>query len=193
MWQWLVRDWQWPAAALFASVFLLAALVPFGVPTGEPVALVAVQLPVYMLHQWEEHAGDRFRRYINRVIGRGREVLTPAATFWINALGVWGVDLLALYACWLLGPAAGLAAGYLAVVNGCSHVIQAVALREYNPGLWTAAVLLVPVGGWGVWAAGAGAGLWAHAIGLVAALGVHAAIAAHVARRRARLRTPASG
>src|SRR5215471_13958423 len=117
MWDWLVRQWQWPAAALFAATFLLL-LVPMIAPhVGTPLTLLLVQLPIYMLHQWEEHAGDRFRLYTNRVIGHGQEALTPTATFWINCLGVWVVDLTALYFAWLVAPAAGLAAGYLALVN----------------------------------------------------------------------------
>ena len=91
--QWLVGQWQWPAAALFAAAFLLAMTPLFADRIGLALTLVYVQLPLYMLHQWEEHAGDRFRLHINRVFGGGREVLTPIATFWINSLGVWGIDL----------------------------------------------------------------------------------------------------
>src|SRR5262245_42354628 len=133
MWNWLVRKWQWPAAALFAAAVLLALLPIFIATAGWPLALVFVQLPIYMVHQWEEHRGDRFRLYANRVIGGGREALTPAATFWINCLGVWAVDLLAIYAAWAWGPGAGLVAGYLAVINGLLHIGPALARREYNP------------------------------------------------------------
>jgi hypothetical protein len=185
IWNWLVDDWHWPAAALFAACALLALFPLLAGAAGLPVAVVFLQLPLYMLHQWEEHAGDRFRQYVNRVIGGGREVLTPAATFWINALGVWGVDLAALYAAWLAGPAAGLAAGYLAVVNALLHLGPAIRRREYNPGLITALVLLLPGGIWCVVAAGGSAGWPAHAAGLAVAVGLHLAIVAHVVRRLA--------
>ena len=187
MWGWLVRDRQWPAASLFAAVFLLAILPPFASSAGTALALVFVQLPIYLVHQWEEHAGDRFRQYVNRVIGGGRELLTPGLTFWINCLGVWVVDLVALYLAWAVAPAAGLVAGYMALVNAVVHITQAVVRQEYNPGLGTAVVLFLPVGGWCVWEVGAGVGTWAHVIGLGAAIGGHAVIFACLAARRARL------
>ena len=40
---------------------------------------VFLALPVYMLHQPEEHDGDRFRAFVNEVIGKGREVLSVPA------------------------------------------------------------------------------------------------------------------
>jgi hypothetical protein len=116
------------------------------------------------------------------------EALTPSATFWINVLGVWVVDLVALYLAWLISPSAGLVAAYLAIVNGTAHIIQGVVLREYNPGLATSVALLIPAGASCVWGIGMNGGPSAHAIGFVAAVGVHTLIIAHVMRRLARLR-----
>jgi hypothetical protein len=181
MWRWLVREWQWPAATLFAGLFLLAILPVFAAATGIAVALVFVQLPIYMLHQWEEHAGDRFRLYVNRIIGGGRPVLTPGATFWINSLGVWAVNLVAVYLAWLIAPSAGVVAGYLSLINAAAHIVQAIARREYNPGLVTAIILFLPAGGWCVWEVGSSVG--AHALGLGAALAVHAVIITYVVWR----------
>lgn len=193
MWNWLVREWQWPTAALFAGIVLLAILPPLAFFTGPAVALVFAQLPIYMIHQYEEHAGDRFRKYANDVIGGGREALTPGATFWINSVGVWGVILLAVYLAWLVAPSAGLVAGYLTVVNGVSHIAQAVARREYHPGLGTAVALFLPVGGWCVYESGTGDGFWPHAAGLAGALAIHAAIVAYVVRRLAGLKRGEEG
>lgn len=188
LWTWLVRQWQWPYAALFAAVFLFAILPFIAGGAGGLLALVFVQLPIYMLHQWEEHAGDRFRQYANRVIGGGREALTPAATFWINSVGVWGVDLAALYLAWAVAPAAGLVAGYLALVNSLLHIGQAVVRREYNPGLVTALLLFPLAGGWCVLTVGGTCGLIPHLVALSAAIGVHLLIVAYVAMRLSRLR-----
>jgi hypothetical protein len=156
--------------------------------SGPVLALVFLQLPVYMLHQWEEHDGDRFRRFVNLHIGGGREALTPVATFWINALGVWAVDLIALYLAAYVSPSLGLIAVYMALVNGVAHVAQGLALRMYNPGLCTALVLFLPLGAWSAYVLTISGADWqAHAIGLGAALAVHAAIIAHVARRLAHM------
>ncbi len=193
MWTWLVREWQWPAAVLFTAPFLLLFLPLWSAAPGLGLMLVYLQLPLYMLHQGEEHLGDRFRLFINREVAGGREALTPTATFWINALGVWGVDLGALYLAWGVRPALGLIAGYLAVVNALVHLVPVVVKRAYNPGVWTALVLLLPFGGWCVhevalWASA----IWLdHLVGLGVALGVHALIVAHVLRRIRQMPMPA--
>ena len=155
---WLVGGWHWPTASLFTAGFLLLLAPAWFSVMGLALTLVYLQLPVYMLHQWEEHRGDRFRAYINRVIGGGREALTPTATFWINALGVWAVDLAALYLAGFVDLALGLVAVYLPLVNAVGHLGPAVARREYNPGLWTSAALFLPLGGWGLYEVAAASG-----------------------------------
>lgn len=187
---WLVGDWQWPAASLFAGCLLLL-LVPVWVRVaGLALTLVYLQLPVYMLHQWEEHAGDRFRQYINRTVGGGREALTPIATFWINALGVWAVDLVALCLACFVDLSLGLIAVYLPLINAIGHIGPAAVRRVYNPGLWTSLALFLPLGGWGAYEiARASDASWSgHVIGIGVAVGVHAAIIIHVVRRLVRLR-----
>ena len=98
---------------------------------------------------------------------------------------MWGVDLAAIYVAWAFGCWAGLVAGYLAAVNSLLHLGPALARREYNPGLVTAVVLLLPLGTSCVLLAGAGLG--PHLMGLLLALGVHAVVVIHVARRLATL------
>jgi hypothetical protein len=153
------------------------------------VLLVAMQLPVYMVHQAEEHLGDRFRIDINRMAGC--EALTRPATFWINLLGVWLVDLVALALTVTVDPAWGLLAAYLALVNGAVHALVAIARRERNPGLITAIALLLPMGAWCLWclrtAASASPGVHVASVAIVVA--VHGAIIAWVAARRHALRS----
>lgn len=183
-WRWLVSEWQWPAAALFSGALLIgvAPLVFFTSPLA--LALVFVQLPAYLLHQAEEHLGDRFRAYVNTRLGGGREILNRTATFWINSIGVWLLILVALWLAIALGPGWGVAAGYLSLVNGIVHLAQLARFREYNPGVVTAALLLTPLGAWGVAAADASA--TQHAAGLALILGLHAAIVVYcVSRYRA--------
>lgn len=186
---WLVQEWQWPAASLFAACLLLLLVPTWLRVAGLALTLVYLQLPVYMLHQWEEHAGDRFRQYINRNLAGGREALTPIATFWINALGVWAVDVAALFLACFVDLSLGLIAAYLPLVNAVAHIGPAVARREYNPGLWTSLALFLPLGGWGVYEVATASGTtWVgHAIAIGVAVAVHAAIIVHVFRRLARL------
>ena len=143
-----------------------------------------------MVHQFEEHAGDRFRRYFNEQTAHC-EALTPDGTFWINSLGVWGLDLLMIYLAVFVNPVFALAAFYLPIVNGATHIREAIARREYNPGLCTSFVLFLPIAGWGLYSCHANAAPWHdHALGLGIALAIHVAIIVYVVTRVRRLRSP---
>jgi hypothetical protein len=188
MLNWLVTQWQWPYAALFTGIFLLL-IAPLCVDSHSWLILgVYVQLPIYMIHQWEEHRDDRFRLFVNELVGHGKEILTRPATFWLNALGVWGIDLVAIYLAWFVAGGFGLIATYLTLINGLLHVFQGVALRRYNPGLWTSLVLFLPLGGWSCYAIGIDMDWLWHGLGIGVAVVVHALIIVHVLRRRALLR-----
>src|SRR5476651_2389074 len=77
--RWLIA--QWPYATLFAAAFLLVLVPPFLAFISIPLLLVYLQLPAYMVHQFEEHDQDRFRIFINQTLAGGRNALTPGATF----------------------------------------------------------------------------------------------------------------
>lgn len=105
--------------------------------------LVAAQLPAYLVHQAEEHLHDRFRASVNTMVGC--EALSRRATFWINMLGVWLIDLVSLGLMVRLGAPWGLPAVYLTLVNAVVHILAAVRQRRSNPGLITAVVLFLPL------------------------------------------------
>ena len=93
------------------------------------------------------------------------------------------MDLVALYLVLYVNLVLGLIAVYLAVVNALVHAAGAVALRVYNPGLWTGLVLFLPLGALSLYEITAsGAGVWAHAVGILVAVAIHAAIVIHVRR-----------
>jgi hypothetical protein len=147
-WGWLVDDWQWPYATAFAACFLLALVPIVWSERGIAAMLIYVQLPVYMLHQLEEHRDDRFRRYVNERLASGRAALGRGATFAINLIGVWAVVLASILLAYYVDPGLGLIAVYLTGVNAVVHLVVAAARREYNPGLVTAAVIFVPLTIW---------------------------------------------
>lgn len=186
---WLVGKWQWPYATLFAASFL-AVLAPFVFHfAGGPIGLIYLQLPIYMLHQYEEHTNDRFRLWVNNLIGHGHEVLTPIATFWINSLLVWLVDLVALYLACFVSLSLGLIAMYLPMLNAFGHIVPAIVTRKYNPGLLTSLFLFLPVGVFStvVVSRAAGCTIENHLFALAVAIAVHAAIIVHVRRRIGKL------
>ncbi|HVZ76356.1 MAG TPA: HXXEE domain-containing protein [Gemmatimonadaceae bacterium] len=172
----LTRYWVYGGTLAGALMLALYPLTTRGWPAA--LALTYLLLPLYMLHQYEEHDDDRFRLFINRTIGEGREVLSPLAVFIINVPGVWGVIAASTWLAADLRPGLGLVAAYLCVVNAIVHIAHAVIFRGYNPGLATAVVLLLPGGASTIVAidrAGGGALAW-HAVGLAIAIVIHAGI-----------------
>lgn len=133
----------------------------------------------------------RFRLYVNRTIGHGAEVLTPAAVFVINIGAVWLLGVIVVYLAWWFGSGFGLISVYLMLVNAAVHIVGAVRTRGYNPGLGTAVVLFLPVGFYAFWRiqASGEAGAADHAVGLVVGVAVHALIVVYAVRRRSVLET----
>ena len=187
---WLFANWMY--AGLIASVFLLAIVPLLAGAWSLPLLLVYLHGPVYMLHQVEEHAADRFRRFVNLHIGHGREALTTSAVMWINIPGVWGINLVALYLARFVSIGLGLIAVYLMLANALTHIAAAAALRRYNPGLVSAILLFLPLSLWTLWvlAHTPGVGALDHVIGLAVAVLIHVAIVVHVRRRAESAATP---
>ena len=142
---WFVRDQQWARAGVPLAL-ILGLLGPFLRPTlGGSRFLIFLHLPLYMLHQVEEHGHGAFKAYAARLLPHARG-LTDGTLFVVN-IGVWAVNLAALYLARFDRLAQSLIAPYLAVVNGVLHLVMALRARRYNPGLWTGLIVLLPLGG----------------------------------------------
>ncbi|MEM9097922.1 MAG: HXXEE domain-containing protein [Pseudomonadota bacterium] len=179
MWERLSANWVY-GGILAAPLFLvLAPLVGFS--GGEEAMFIFLALPAYMIHQYEEHDGDRFRVFVNNMVGG--EALTVGDVFWINYLGVWVLLMAALWLHLTIAPGAGLIAPYLLVINGLVHIAQAVKMRQYNPGLWTAVLLFLPLAA-ATFAELEGA-LLAHLISFAVVIGLHGLIILNAMRRLA--------
>jgi hypothetical protein len=181
----LASNWVYGGFLAGILLLILAPLIVKGWPRA--VTAVFLLLPAYMVHQYEEHDDDRFRRFVNQKMGDGRVGLSPMAVFVINVPVVWGVIALALYLAAAINAGLGLIAAYLVLVNGVVHAAPALVTRSYNPGLVTAVVIFLPLGIYSlleIQAAGGGTAM-NQAIGLAAAVGIHAAIVAYATRRRA--------
>jgi hypothetical protein len=175
----LVKYWVYGGS--LAGVLLLLLLPAVDAGWGIALVLVYLQMPIYMLHQWEEHDDDRFRRFINQTIGHGRDVLPPGAVFAIN-IGVWVLNLISFALAAHAGIGWGLIGVYAMIVNAIVHIVDGLVKRAYNPGLVTSVVLFLPVGLGGLWAISATGEATAlqHGVGIVIALAIHAGIVAYV-------------
>jgi hypothetical protein len=188
----LYRNWVYGGSLAGILIFLLAPLILRG--WSWPMIAVFLQLPLYMVHQYEEHDGDRFGRFVNGMLGDGRIVLSAAAIFVINVPGVWGVNAVSIWLAGTYGVGFGLIGIYLTLVNAVVHIIPTIRLRRYNPGLVTGILLFLPVGIWSLVEVSAVPGVtWVHhLLGLAVAILIHAAILAYVfSNRRASREMPA--
>jgi hypothetical protein len=185
IWAWFLADWM--RAGLIASFFLLALAPLLREVWSLPMPLVYLHLPIYMIHQGEEHIGDRIRLYINDTMGGGRDILSTVAVAVINVPGVWGIGLLTIYAAREFGIGYGLVAIYLMLFNALLHIVPAMAKRAANPGLWSASLLFLPLSSWALWEVSQQQGVTAvhHIIGITAAILLHGAIVVYVKRRMA--------
>lgn len=172
---------NWVYGGFLAGLVILA-LTPLLLGGWDRAAvLVFLALPVYMLHQYEEHDDDRFHRFVVQHLGHGRDVLPTPAIFLINIVGVWVVMVVTLWLARRADAGFGVIAGYLLLVNAVVHVVAAVVLRRYNPGLVTGVAFFVPLGVAILATSPAGLGL--HLLGLVLIVGLHAAIVASARRK----------
>ena len=186
-WPWLLANWS--RLALFAAIVALASLPLFLDDDNRPLLLASALLPLYMIHQYEEHAHGRFVAFFNATVGQGLPVLTVVSVFWINILLVWLLFLVSLYLARFVDPGLALIPVYTVIINALIHVATAAALRRYNPGLYTSLLLFLP----------AGLALLVdlnrtidsrlifNSIGVLLAIAGHAAIMGYATKRRARL------
>ncbi len=162
---------RWVAAAGFMAAALLAILPLLHAAYALPLVLIFLHSPGYMVHQVEEHTGDRFRTFVNQRVFGGRNALSVAAVLVINIPVVWGLNLAALYAAYLWGAGFGLVAPYAMLLNGITHIGAAAHFRSYNPGLVTSLIVFLPLSLWTIFAIGpVGAGFHIAALGLAVVL-----------------------
>ncbi len=91
---WFVANW--PRVGLVCAPVTLTLLAALWSAETAPMVLAATLLPVYMLHQYEEHGHGRFVAWFDATVGGGLPVLTAVSEFRINVLGVWVLSLVAL-------------------------------------------------------------------------------------------------
>lgn len=138
----LFQNWVYSAPPV---ALLVLGLYPF---IGSAIELaVFLSLPIYLIHQFEEHDNNRFAVFINSMVGQDKRGLSPRDIWAVNIVFVW-FFLLAIFYLSASNPAWGVVAAYLLGINGFVHIAWAVKFRTYNPGLWTAVFLFVPCAIW---------------------------------------------
>jgi hypothetical protein len=155
--------YDWPWVGLLAGLFGVAALLgwPRSAHAGsrwkDPSWLVCLMLPVYMLHQFEEHGinflGQHYHFLTELCLALGHPDPkncpgTPAFVVAVNCGGgVWIPGLLAI----LLrhrNVMVGACAMGIPLVNAIVHIGDALVSGHYNSGVVTAVVLFLPMCAW---------------------------------------------
>ncbi len=96
----------------FLAGLMLLALAPLLLSGWDRASILAfLVLPVYMLHQYEEHDDDRFHRFVVAELGHGRDVLPTPAIFLINMGGVWALMVAVIWLMRGVNPGFGVVAG----------------------------------------------------------------------------------
>lgn len=187
-WPWFLDNWS--RMALPAAALMLCSLPVFLTANNAPLVLAYALLPIYMVHQYEEHAHGGFVRFVNETMGEGREVLTKVSAFWINVLDVWLLFLVSYLLAKYVALGFALMPVYLTLINGITHIVAGVALRRYNPGLITSLALFLPLGLFLLAYVGAVIrhDLLFNTVGVLAGVAGHAVIIAYALSRRNRLR-----
>ncbi len=143
---WIYNNWA--KLSVFLAIIVTLIIYFFIKPYNIVLFLIWIQLPIYLLHQFEEHNWNGFKNYVNRSVFKvieGDYPLNNKIIFWVNIPIVW--ILIPIFAVLsTLNIMLGLWIPYFAVFNSLSHVIFSIRNREYNPGLIVSLMLGIPVG-----------------------------------------------
>ena len=180
---------NWVYGGLLAGLLMLLLMPLLTLAWSTELKLFYLTLPIYMLHQYEEWDGDRFRVFINHHLGHGKNLLTHKAGFVINIFGVWGVIAVSLYLAFYEDLGYGLIATYLVLVNAIVHVLAGFVLRAYNPGLITALILFMPLGIYTIYRVNFDSDRAFQYLGIAIAVLIHVSIMGYLLRRRKQLNT----
>lgn len=146
MFHWLYNNWA--KLSLFLSIVVTLLIYTIITPANFLLFLIWMQLPIYLLHQFEEHNWSGFKNYVNRTVFKADEgnfPLNNKIIFWVNIPIIWIV--MPVFSA-LAGSNIffGLWIPYFAVLNSLTHVIVSLKNKEYNPGLLVSLILGIPVG-----------------------------------------------
>ena len=142
---------HWAKIGTVAGIVIIAVMVALllGGVAANVYWWAWFNLPLYMLHQFEEYIyPGKFRETMNAMLTHGKSKnapLTEIHAFVINVGFVWGgVTLFNLLGAFSL--AFPLVMITMTTVNGFTHIGAAAALKKYNPGLVFSIVLNIPYG-----------------------------------------------
>lgn len=148
MFSYLYKHWAFMCLpiAIFSTLILACSFSVLSLS----IFLIWIQFPIYLVHQFEEHAyPGGFKRFINENIFKIKGVdmpLTDQSVFWINATAIWFFFPLFAALAQLVNPIFGVILPCFGLFNATTHILVAILLRKYNPGLLVSLFLNYPFG-----------------------------------------------
>jgi len=143
---WFYKNWA--KLSLFLAIIITVLIYIFVKPSNFLLFLIWIQLPIYLLHQFEEHNCNGFKNYVNRTVFKvkvGDFPLNDKIIFWVNIPIVW--ILIPIFSVLSsVNIMFGLWIPNFAIFNSLTHIIFSVRNQEYNPGLFVSLILGIPVG-----------------------------------------------
>lgn len=140
----MAEFWVYGTGPAALVLLLLAPVLLVERPT--PVVLTYLALPLYMLHQVEEwDAGLKHR--VNGILGPEHMGLSITRVAIMNVGLAWAPLAGALWLVTRVDVSWAVIVAWLVLLNAALHIGQAALQRRYNPGLGTAILLFVPLGG----------------------------------------------
>ena len=152
MMSWLEDNW--PKSTLPLALVSLVALSVTLLPQNVALFLIAVQTPIYFLHQFEEYIRPGgFVAFFNKnMLGSNRTdwPLTKTGSFWINIPYIYVAFPVSAFLAGSISLSFGVWTVYFSILNAASHVGMFFRLG-YNPGVVVSATLNIPVGVLTLW------------------------------------------
>lgn len=120
---------------------------------SDPKLIGWILLPVYMLHQFEEHyldfKGERyaFQKFFCNFLGYTNIDKCPGDKEFIFSVNVPGLYIAGILAGLLNNIKPIVAGGFAAVIllNAIVHILASIKQKKYNPGLVTSILLFLPI------------------------------------------------
>jgi len=142
----LYKHWAYMCLpiALFCSFILICSWSTLSLA----IFLIWLHFPLYLLHQFEEHAyPGGFKHFVNQYIfhREGTDLpLNDISIFWMHTTVIWILFPLFAALAQLVNPAYGAFLPYFSLFNATTHGIIAIMQRRYHPGLIVSIFLNYP-------------------------------------------------
>lgn len=132
----------WAKFTLPAAVVASWLLYKTFQPLDELTFLCTLYLPLYLLHQCEEHYKNGYKKLSNRAVFGSKTDDFPQNDFdvlWINLIYIWSLHGVVILT-GLYDPLVVVALPVISASNAVGHILFAISRAKYHQGLFTSCI-----------------------------------------------------